>query len=72
MGNIDNVTESYAFLSNVHNTSDIAEFYANTSAQNYIHNSGLIPTETMFPNHHACNERLSHYNHILIFSDCGY
>ena len=58
--NVDNVTESNTFLSNVHNTSDIADFYTNTSAQNDIHNSGLFPTETMFPNHCACNKMLSH------------
>ena len=64
--NVDNITETNAFLSNVHNTSDIADFYANTSAQKDTHNSGLFPTKTMFPNHHTCNEMLSHYNHILI------
>ena len=66
--NVDNITESNAFLSNVHNTSDIADFCTNTSAQNDIHNSGLFPTctETMFPNPCTCNKMLSHYNHILI------
>ena len=64
--NVDNVTKNNAFLSNVHNLSDIADFYPNTSAQNDIHNSGLFLTQTMFPNHHTCNEMLSHYNHILI------
>ena len=65
--NIDNVNESNAFLSNVHNMSDIADFYADTSAQNDIHNSGLFPTKTMFPNHCTHNEMLSHYNCILIW-----
>ena len=65
--NVDNVTENNAFLRNVHNMSDIADFYyANTSAQNDIHNSGVIPTEIMFPNYCAHNEMLSHYNCILI------
>ena len=36
--NVDNTAESNAFLSNVHNTSDVADFCANTSAQNDIHN----------------------------------
>ena len=66
--NVDNSAESNAFLSNIHNTSDIVDLCANTSAQNDIHNSGLFPmhTETMFPNPHTCNKILSHYNCILI------
>ena len=66
MGNhVDNATEDNAFLSNIHNTSDLADLYANTGAQHNMHNSGLFPTETVFPNH-TCNEMPSHYNHILI------
>ena len=64
--NVDKATESNAFLSNVHNTSDIADFCASTSAQNDIHNSSLLPTKTMFPSNCTHNEMLSHYNHILI------
>ena len=65
---IDNVTENNAFLGNVHNTSDIVDFCTNVCAQNDINNSDLFPihTKTMFPNPHAHNEMLSHYNHILI------
>ena len=65
---IDNVTESNAFLSNGHNTSNIADFCANVSAQNDTHNLGLFPmhTKTMFPNPPTHNEMLSHYNCILI------
>ena len=66
MGNhVDNTTEDNTFLSNVHNTSDLADFYANTSAQHGMHNSGLFPTKTVFPNY-THNEMLSHYNCILI------
>ena len=58
MGNhVDNTTED--------NASDLADFYANTSTQHDMHNSGLFPTETVFPNH-MYNEMLSHYNCILI------
>ena len=66
--NVDNITESNAFLSNVHKTSDIADFCTNTSTQNDIHNSGLFPmsTEAMFANPHMHNKMLSHYNCILI------
>ena len=66
--NVDNTTESNAFLSNVHNMSYIADFCANTTTQNDIHNSGLfsVCTEIMFPNPCTCKEMMSHYNHILI------
>ena len=66
--NVDNNTESNAFMNNIHNTYDIADFCANTSTQNDIHNSGLFPmyTETMFPNPCTCNDMLSHCNCILI------
>ena len=65
---VDNVTESNTFLSNAHNTSNIADFLTNVSAQNDTNNSGLFPmhTKTMFPNPHAHNGMLSHYNCILI------
>ena len=65
---IENVTENNAFLGNVHNTSDIADFYSNVSAQNDTHSSNIFPmhTETMFSNPHTYNEMLSHYNCILI------
>ena len=43
--NVDNATESNTFLSNVHNTSDIADFCTNTSIQNDIRNSGLFSYE---------------------------
>ena len=62
---VDSATEDNAFLSNVHNTSELADFYVNTSTQHDMHNSGLFPTKTVFPNH-TCNEILSHYNNILI------
>ena len=62
---VDNATEGNTFLSNVHYASELAEFYANASTQHDMHNSGLFPTETVFPNC-TCNEMLSHYNHILI------
>ena len=64
--NVDNTTEDNVFLSNVHNTSDLADFCANTSAQHDMHNSGLFPTETVPPNNCAHNKMLSHYNHILV------
>ena len=64
--NVDNATKINAFLSNVHNTSDIADFCENTSVQNYIHYSSLFPTETVFPNNCTHNEMLTHYNCILI------
>ena len=65
---IDNVTENNAFLGNVHNTSDIVHFCTSISAQNDTHSSDVFPihTETMFPNPHAHNEMLSHYNNISI------
>ena len=67
MGNhVINTTEDNAFLNGVHNTSDLADFYVNTSTQNDMHNSGSFPTETAFPNSCKCNEMFSHYNHILI------
>ena len=64
--NIENVTEISAFLDNIHNTSDIADFHAYT--QNDTHSSNIFPmhTKTIFPNPYAHNEMLSHYNHILI------
>ena len=66
MGNhVDNTTEDNAFLNSIHNSSDLADFYANASAQHDIHNPGLFPTKTVFPNH-ACSEMLSHYNFTLI------
>ena len=78
MGNhIDKATEDNAFLNNEHKSSDLADFYANTSAQHDMHNPGLFPTKTVFLNC-TCNEMLSHYNHILIgcfkdiFSVCEY
>ena len=58
--NVDNITKSNTFLSNAHNTSDIADLCANTSAQYYIHNSSLSPTKTMFQSNHTFNEMLSH------------
>ena len=66
--NIDSATENNAFLGNVHNTSDTVDFCTNVTAQNDTHSSDLFPihTETMFPNPHAHNEMLSHYNCILI------
>ena len=66
--NVDNATESNAFMNNVHIMSDIADFCTNTSTQNDIHNSGLFPmhTENLFPNPHTHNKMLSHYNCILI------
>ena len=54
MGNhVNNTAEDNAFLSNTHNTSDLADFYVNTSTQNEMYNSGLFPTETAFPNRHT-------------------
>ena len=66
--NVNNATESNAFMNNVHSKSDIADFCANTSTQNDIHNSGLFPmhTEKRFPNPCTCNKMLSHYDCILI------
>ena len=44
MGNhVDNVTED--------NASDLADVYANTSAQHNMHDPGLFPTNNIFPNH---------------------
>ena len=63
---INNTTEDNTFLNDLHNTSDPADFYVNTSTQNDMHNSGSFPTKTVFPNSCTCNEMLSHYNHILI------
>ena len=65
---VGNVTERNAFLSNGHNTSDIADLCTNASVQNNTHNSGLFPmhTKTMFPDPCAHNEMLSYYNCILI------
>ena len=65
---IENVTANNAFLGNVHNTSDTVDFCTNVSAQNDTHSSDIFPihTKTMFPNPHAYNEMLSHYNCILI------
>ena len=66
MGNhVNNTTEDNDFLNDKHNTSDLADFYVNTSTQNEMHNSGLFPTKTAFPSTQTYNEMLSHYNHIL-------
>ena len=57
MGNHGNNTaEDNAFLNDIHNMSDLADFYGNTSTQNEMHNSVFFPTETVFPNTHTCNE----------------
>ena len=66
--NKDNVNKSNVFLGYVlhskDNTSDIVDFHANVSAQNDTHSSDH--TEIMLQTHHAHNEMLNHYNHILI------
>ena len=50
MGNhVNNTTGDNTFLNDIHNTSDLADFYVNTNTQNEIHNSGLFPTKTAFP-----------------------
>ena len=67
MGNhVNNTTEDKAFLNDIHNMTDFADFYVNTSTQNEMHNSGLFLTTTAFPSTCTHNKMLSHYNHILI------
>ena len=67
MGNhVNNTAEDNAFLNDIHNMSDLADFYVNTCTQNEMHNLGLFPSKTAFSNSHTCNKMLSHYNHILI------
>ena len=67
-----NVAKNNIFLGNVlhskDNTSDIVDFHANVTAQNDTHMSDLsfIHTKTMLQTHHAHNETLSHYNHIVV------
>ena len=64
MGNsVNNTAEHNAFLNDIYN---IADFYVKTCTQNEMHNSGLFPSETTFPNSCACNEMFCHYNHIII------
>ena len=66
--NVDNVTESDAFLSNGHYTFDIDNIQANVNVQNDTHNLGLFPMHTEAMSSSSCthNEMLSHYNHIFI------
>ena len=44
-----NTTEDNAFLNDIHNMSDLADFYVNTITQDEIHNAGFISSQTCIP-----------------------
>ena len=71
---IDTIADNEVFLNvksvinQKDNNSDIADYHESLGLQNEMHNSELSPihTETMLRMHHAHNEMLNHYNHIVV------